>query len=108
MAKRMKRTKIIKLRASDAEYAYIRNRAADAGMSVTTFLRSHIGCVPAVGHIDKRNKMIMLNRIHSNLCALADWVKTYKGKAVVVQVLAHLVLLERAILQMANKDEVIW
>ncbi len=65
-------------------------------------VRDHLGKVKIRNRKDEKDRLVMLNRINANLNMIARWVNTYKGKGDAVQVVAHLIAIEREIKELAK------
>ena len=88
----------IKIRASEAERASWHAKARSAGLSLSDLLRQSIGRVrtwTAAAAEVERERTRELARIGSNLNQIARWVNTYKEGTEAVEVMAHLVAIER-------------
>ena len=90
----------IKIRASEAERASWHAKASAAGLSLSDLLRRSIGKVRtwtvAAAEVE-RERTRELARIGSNLNQIARWVNTYKEGAEAVEIMAHLVAIEREV-----------
>ena len=88
----------VKIRASEAERASWHAKASAAGLSLSDLLRRSIGRVRtwtvAAAEVE-RERTRELARIGSNLNQIARWANSHKGAAEAVQVVAHLVAIER-------------
>ena len=90
----------MKVRATAAERAEWHRKAGSAGLSLSDLVRQAIGRVRTwtVAHAElERERTRELARIGSNLNQIARWANTYKEDAEVVEVVAHLVAIERAL-----------
>jgi len=88
----------VKIRASEAERARWHAKAREAGLSLSDLVRRSIGKVrtwTAASAEVERERTRELARIGSNLNQIARWVNTYKEGAEAVEILAHLVAIER-------------
>lgn len=94
---RERRTKWLRVRLSATEYTRIRATAQEAERTVSALLREQLGKLQVVNREDARRRIGLLNRINANLNMIARWCNTYKSRGEAVQVIAHLVALERAI-----------
>ena len=52
--------------------------------------------------MDEHSRNVALNRINANLNMIARWVNTYHGGVEAVEVVAHLIAVERAIEELAK------
>lgn len=71
-------------------------------MSMSEVVRDHLGKVKIRNRKDERDRVVMLNRINANLNMIARWVNTHKGAADAVQVVTHLMAIEREIKELAK------
>lgn len=71
-------------------------------MTMSEVVRDHLGKVKIRNRKDEKDRVVMLNRINANLNMIARWVNTYKGKGDAVQVVAHLIAIEREIKELAK------
>jgi len=88
---------ILQVRLSDEEHAQLQQMATDAGMSMSELVRDHIGRIRVRNRQDERQRVAMLNRINANLNMIARWVNTWRGAASAVEVVSHLMSIEREI-----------
>lgn len=88
---------MLRVRFSDEEWQALNDLAKAADMSMSAVVRDHLGKVKIRNRKDERERVAMLNRINANLNMIARWVNTYKGKGDAVQVVAHLIAIEREI-----------
>ena len=90
----------VKIRSSDAERAEWHAKARAAGLSLSDLVRRSVGRVRTwtVAHTEiERERTRELARIGSNLNQIARWANTHKEDAEALQVVAHLVAIERAL-----------
>ena len=90
----------IKIRASDGERAEWHAKARAAGLSLSDLVRRSVGRVRTwtVGHRElERERTRELARIGSNLNQIARWANIHKEDAEALEVVAHLVAIERAL-----------
>ena len=82
----------VKIRASEAERAEWHGKARSVGLSLSDLVRRSVGRVRTwtVAHTE-------LERIGSNLNQIARWGNIHKENSEVVEVVAHLVAIERAL-----------
>lgn len=71
-------------------------------MTMSEVVRDHLGKVKIRNRKDEKDRVVMLNRINANLNMIARWVNTYKGKGDAVQVVAHLIAIEREIKELVK------
>ena len=94
------RTLIASARVSEDELAEWRSKAAAAGVPLSELLRRAMGRTrtwTAVAAKVERERTRELARIGSNLNQIARWTNTHKENAEAVEVIAHLVAIERAL-----------
>ncbi len=90
----------VKIRASEAERADWHAKARSAGLSLSDLVRRSVGRVRTwtVAHAElERERTRELARIGSNLNQIARWANIYRENAEAVEVIAHLVAIERAL-----------
>ena len=90
----------VKIRASEAERAEWHGKARSIGLSLSDLVRRSVGRVRTwtVAHTElERERSRELARIGSNLNQIARWANIHKENAEVVEVVAHLVAIERAL-----------
>ena len=90
----------VKVRASEAERAEWHAKARSVGLSLSDLVRRSVGRVRTwtVAHAElERERTRELARIGSNLNQIARWANIHKENAEVVEVVAHLVAIERAL-----------
>ena len=88
----------VKIRASKAERAEWHAKARSVGLSLSDLVRRSIGRVRTwtVAHAElERERTRELARVGSNLNQIARWANTHKENAEAVEVVAHLVAIER-------------
>lgn len=93
---------MLRVRFSDAEWQALQDLAESASMTMSEVVRDHLGKVKIRNRKDEKDRVVMLNRINANLNMIARWVNTYKGKGDAVQVVAHLIAIEREIKELAK------
>lgn len=93
---------MLRVRFSDAEWQALQDLAESSGMTMSEVVRDHLGKVKIRNRKDEKDRVVMLNRINANLNMIARWVNTYKGKGDAVQVVAHLIAIEREIKELAK------
>ena len=86
----------LKIRASEAERAEWHAKARSAGLTLSDLVRRSVGRVhtwtaPAAE----------VSRIGNNLNQIARWANTFKASAEALEVVAHLVAIERALVALA-------
>ena len=90
----------VKIRASEAERAEWHAKARSVGLSLSDLVRRSVGRVRTwtVAHAElERERTRKLARIGSNLNQIARWANTHKENAEAVEVVAHLVAIERSL-----------
>jgi hypothetical protein len=85
----MARTRVIRVRVDDDEYAALTRKGAAVG-SMSRLLRDHLGKIQVRHRDDELQRLIMLNRMNANLNMIARWANTHKEAAEAVQVHACL------------------
>lgn len=95
-----KRENMLRVRFSDAEFETLRQLSDDAGCSMSAMVRDHLGKVRIRNKDADRERTAMLNRLNSNLNMIARWVNTHKSSASAVEVVSHLMVIERHIREM--------
>ena len=69
---------------------------------MSALVRDHLGKVRIRNRQDEKQRIAMLNRINANLNMIARWVNTYKNSTESVEVISHLVVIEKAIEEIAE------
>ena len=90
----------VKIRASEAERAKWHAKARSVGLSLSDLVRRSVGRVRTwtVAHTEmERERTREMARIGSNLNQIARWANIHKENAEAVEVIAHLVSIERAL-----------
>lgn len=85
------RTRYVNLRLNEREYQTLKGKAAAAQMSVSELLRDHVGRVRITPSKDRREILLALGRLGSNLNQLARWANTHKAGADALKVCFGLV-----------------
>ena len=94
------RTLIAQARVSEAELAEWRAKAAAAGVPLSELLRRAMARTrtwTAAAAKVERERTRELARIGSNLNQIARWANTHKENAEALEVVTHLVAIERAL-----------
>ena len=94
----------VKIRASEAERAEWHAKASSAGLTLSDLVRRSVGRVRTwtVAHAEvERERTRELARIGANLNQIARWANTFKANAEALEVVAHLVAIERALAALA-------
>lgn len=92
-----KRQNMLRVRFSETEFESLRRLAEKAGCSMSELVRDHLGRVRISNKEADRERTMMLNRLNANLNMIARWVNTHKSSASAVEVVAHLMVIERHI-----------
>jgi hypothetical protein len=98
-----KRTKYLKLRVSDQEFDQVREKASLAGCSVSAYMRASLKHTRTWTLSDQetiRMQIREIARIGNNLNQAVKWANTYKSHAEAVQVILHLINIERLLQQL--------
>ena len=100
-----RRTVFVAARVSLAERADWLAKAKAADVPLSDLLRQAMArtrtwTAPAVAV--KRERTVQVARIGNNLNQLARWANTYAERAEAVEIIAHLVAIERAIAELAR------
>ena len=100
-----RRTVFAAARVSPAERADWLAKAEAAGVPLSDLLRQAMArtrtwTAPAVAV--ERERTVQVARIGNNLNQLARWANTYAERAEAVEVIAHLVAIERAIAELTR------
>ena len=98
----------VKIRSSDTERAEWHAKARAAGLSLSDLVRRSVGRVRTwtVAHTElERERTRELARIGSNLNQIARWANIHKEDADALEVVAHLVAIERALETLAVDGE---
>ena len=98
----------VKIRATATERAEWHRKAESAGLSLSDLMRRSVGRVRtwSVAHTElERERTRELARIGSNLNQIARWANIHKEDADVLEVVAHLVAIERALDTLAVEGE---
>lgn len=91
------RTHMLRVRFSDDEWNDLKKQADEAGLSMSALVRDHLGKLTIRNRTDERKRLTMLNRINANLNMIARWVNTQKSRSETVQVISHLIAIQRTI-----------
>ena len=99
------RTAVVRARVTAAEHADWRAKAAAAGVSPSRLLRQAMArtrtWTAAAAEVE-RERTRQVARIGNNLNQIARWANTHADKADAVEVIAHLVAIEREIARLAR------
>ena len=94
----------MKVRASDAERAEWHAKARSAGLTLSDLVRRSLGRVHTwtVPHAEvERERTREVARIGNNVNQIARWANTHKGAVEAVEVIGHLIDIERALAALA-------
>ena len=98
----------VKIRATSAERDEWHAKAGAAGLTLSDLVRRAIERVHAwtVAHAEvERERTREVARIGANLNQIARWANTFKANAEAVEVIVHLVAIERALDTLAVEVE---
>ena len=98
----LSRENMLRVRFSDDEYDRLKSLADNAGVSMSELVRDHLGRVKVRNRDDEKQRIAMLNRINANLNMIARWVNTHKSSADTIEVVSHLMVIERHIDELAK------
>ena len=90
----------VKIRASEAERAEWHAKARSAGLTLSDLVRRSVGRVRTwtVAHAEvERERTRELARLGNNLNQIARWANTHKEAIEAVEVIGHLIAIERAL-----------
>jgi len=96
---------VLKVRLSASERDRLSAIASAASKSVADLIRSDAGRLKVRDAGTERARVAMLNRINANLNMIARWVNTHRSAADVVQVIAELSAVERAVLELVGRHD---
>ena len=95
----------VKIRTSEAERAEWHAKARSAGLTLSDLVRRSVGRLRTwtVAHAEvERERTRELARLGNNLNQIARWANTFASTAEAVEVVAHLVAIERALAALAS------
>jgi hypothetical protein len=93
---------MLRVRFSDKEWDDLKRLSESANMTMSEVVRDHLGQVIIRNRHDEKQRIAMLNRINANLNMIARWVNTHKSAADSVEVVAHLMAIDRAVKELAG------
>ncbi len=96
------RENMLRVRFSDLELSELKSLSEQAGMSMSELIRDHLDKLQVRNRQDEKQRVVMLNRINANLNMIARWVNTYRGSADSIEVVTHLLAIERAVKELAK------
>lgn len=91
------RQHVFKVRLFDSELASLREKAAEAGMDASEFLRAQLSKAVVINRADWRRRTFQLAKIGTNLNQVAHWANSHKSAADAHQVVLALLRIERSI-----------
>ncbi|WP_050515618.1 plasmid mobilization protein [Dickeya undicola] len=97
-----KRENMLRVRFSDDEFSQLQALADRSGFTMSELVRDHIGRMNISHKADDRERLILLNRLNANLNMIARWVNTHKSAASAVEVVSHLMAIERHIRELTR------
>ncbi len=95
----------VKIRSSEAERAAWHAKARAAGLTLSDLIRRSIGRAHTwtVAHAEvERERTREVARVGNNLNQIARWANTHKGAVEAVEVIGHLIAIERALAALAR------
>jgi hypothetical protein len=102
MAMANARKKILRIRFSDSEFDRLETLARESGLTMSELVRDHLDRIQIRNRSDEKARISMLNRINANLNMIARWVNRYRNAADSVEVISHLLAIEREIERVAK------
>jgi hypothetical protein len=72
------RTRFVNVRFTPAEYESLKGKADAVGMTISTFLRDYAGRVRITRRTERRELLLAVARVGSNVNQLARWANRYK------------------------------
>lgn len=88
---------VFKVRLSEGELAVLRQKASEAGMNASEFMRAVLLKSVVVNRSDWRRRTFLLAKIGANLNQVAHWANVHKEAAEAHHVVLALLRVERAI-----------
>lgn len=105
MSRKVQRTKPIAVRLTDEEKLDWDLKAHAAGLSISELVRQAMNRV-RISHVGDRALQIeqtrQIAKIGNNLNQIARWVNRYKTTADTVEVVTHLIAIERALMALSD------
>ena len=95
----------VKIRASEAERAEWPAKARSAGLTLSDLVRRSLGRVRTwtVPHAEvERERTREVARVGNNVNQIARWANTHKGAVEAVEVIGHLIAIERSLATLAR------
>jgi hypothetical protein len=99
----MSRDRLLKLRVTAEEKAAFELAAAEAGLSLSDFVRQRLSGARLRRTAEERETIRHLARIGSNLNQLARWANTHKSHTEAIEVVLCLDQLQADVRQMGDK-----
>ncbi len=92
----------LKIRASDDELAAWKEKAKEAGVSLSQLLRLSIGLVPIRNRADDKELIRAVRRLGINMNQLAAWANARRERVQATTIIRHLVDLERQVAELID------
>ncbi|RCL02107.1 MAG: hypothetical protein JSC188_000429 [Candidatus Tokpelaia sp. JSC188] len=86
---------MLRVRFPHEQWVKLRKLAEDADMTMSEIVRNHLGKVKIQNRKHEQDRVVILNRINANLNRIARWVDTHKSATDAVQVITHLMAIEK-------------
>ena len=93
---------MVRVRFSESEFKNLQDLANDADMSMSEIIRDHLGKIMVRNRQDEKRRVAMLNRINANLNMIARWANTHKQAAESIEVISHLMAIDRSIKEISG------
>lgn len=90
-----KRTELLQVRMSEDEWSALDQKAKDANISMSKLVRTSVTQLTIRHRKDQRDRTVVLNRLNANLNMIAKWCNTHKDNMEAVEVISHLIAIER-------------
>jgi len=88
---------MLRIRFSDNEWQQLQEQAEAANLSMSALVRDHLGKVKIRNRADERARIVVLNRLNSNLNQIAKWANTHKAGAEAAEIIKELINLQQEI-----------
>ena len=98
----------VKVRASEAERAAWHAKARAAGLTLSDLVRRAVGRARTwtAAHAEvERERTQQVARVGNNLNQIARWANTHKEAVEAVEVIGHLIAIERALAALSPPDD---
>lgn len=92
-----KRSNMLRVRLSDTEWDKLNTIAQKNNTTMSNVVRTYIEGQTVQDTSADRDHIVALNRINANLSAIAQWATTHKQAASAIEVVAHLIAIQRMI-----------